>query len=69
LWAEGRLVIEIDDQSHWRKDKYAADRQRDFELMRAGFQVLRITADEVLHDTEKAIEKIKILCDPKRTSL
>lgn len=24
FWAEGKLVVEIDDQSHWRKEKYAA---------------------------------------------
>jgi very-short-patch-repair endonuclease len=66
LWAEGKLVVEIDDQSHWRKDKYAADRQRDFELMLSGFAVLRITSDEVLSDTPKAIEKIRKCVELRR---
>jgi very-short-patch-repair endonuclease len=66
LWAEGRLVVEIDDQSHWRRDKYAADRQRDFELTMSGFMVLRITSDEVLSDTPKAIEKIRRCVELRR---
>ncbi len=60
LWPEGKLVVEIDDSSHWRKEKYAADRQRDFDLLAAGYLVLRITAEEVLFDTPKAVEKIRI---------
>jgi very-short-patch-repair endonuclease len=66
LWAEGKLVVEIDDASHWRKDKYAADRQRDFELMLSGFMVLRITSEEVLSDTPKAIEKIRKCVELRR---
>ena len=59
LWAEGMLVVEIDDSSHWRKEKYAADRQRDYELITSGYTILRITSDEVLLDTPKVIQKIK----------
>ena len=59
LWEAGKLVVEIDDPSHWRKEKYAADRQRDFELLSSGFMVLRITADEVLSDTARAMNKIR----------
>jgi very-short-patch-repair endonuclease len=66
LWAEGKLVVEIDDQSHWRKDKYAADRQRDFELTMSGFMVLRITSEEVLSDTAKTIEKIRRCVELRR---
>jgi len=66
LWPKGKLVVEIDDQSHWRKEKYAADRQRDFELISSGFTILRITADEVLSDTPKAIEKIRTCVELRR---
>jgi len=59
LWEAGKLVIEVDDPSHWHKVKYAADRQRDFELMASGYLVLRITAEEVLKDMAKALCKIK----------
>lgn len=66
LWEPGKLVVEIDDASHWQKLKYAADRQRDFELMAAGFMVLRITADEVLHDASKALHKIRTCVELRR---
>jgi hypothetical protein len=42
LWRTGRLVVEFDGDEHWR-EKYRADRHRDYELLRAGYLVLRIT--------------------------
>jgi very-short-patch-repair endonuclease len=66
LWEPGKLVVEIDDASHWQKIKYAADRQRDFELMAAGFMVLRITAEEVLQDAAKALHKIRTCVELRR---
>jgi very-short-patch-repair endonuclease len=68
LWEAGKLVVEIDDSSHWQKAKYAADRQRDYELAAAGFQVLRITAEEVLQDTAKAMHKIRTCVELRRQS-
>ncbi len=66
LWESGKLVVEIDDPSHWNRIKYAADRQRDFELIAAGFLVLRITAEEVLMDAAKALHKIRTCVDLRR---
>jgi len=67
-WEAGKLVVEIDDASHWQKLKYAADRQRDFELMASGFMVLRITSEEVLQDAGKALHKIRTCVDLRRQS-
>jgi very-short-patch-repair endonuclease len=66
VWEAGRLVVEIDDATHWHKVKYAADRQRDFELIAAGFMVLRITAEEVLQDAGKALHKIRTCVELRR---
>ena len=66
LWEPGKLVVEIDDATHWHKVKYAADRQRDFELIAAGFMVLRITAEEVLQDAGKALHKIRTCVELRR---
>ena len=66
LWEPGKLVVEIDDATHWHKVKYAADRQRDFELIAAGFVVLRITAEEVLQDAGKALYKIRTCVELRR---
>lgn len=66
LWESGKLVVEVDDASHWSKVKYAADRQRDFELMASGFVVLRITAEEVLQDVAKALDKIRTCVELRR---
>jgi very-short-patch-repair endonuclease len=66
LWEAGKLVIEIDDATHWHKVKYAADRQRDFELLASGYLVLRITAEEALTDTAKAVCKIKKCVELRR---
>jgi very-short-patch-repair endonuclease len=58
LWSQGRVVVEFDGDEHWR-EKYRADRHRDYELLRAGYLVLRITNGEVLEDAGRALEKIR----------
>ncbi|HEY8033519.1 MAG TPA: DUF559 domain-containing protein [Methylocella sp.] len=58
LWSKGRVVVEFDGDEHWR-EKYRADRHRDYELLRAGYLVLRITNSEVLEDAGRALEKIR----------
>jgi hypothetical protein len=58
LWRGGRIVVEFDGDEHWR-EKYRADRHRDYELLRAGYIVLRITNGEVLEDAGRALEKIR----------
>jgi very-short-patch-repair endonuclease len=58
VWRKGRIVVEFDGDEHWR-EKYRADRHRDYELLRAGYLVLRITNGEVLEDAGRALEKIR----------
>jgi very-short-patch-repair endonuclease len=44
LWAEERLVVEVDGyEFHSSKSCFEADRRRDAELSAAGFRVLRVT--------------------------
>jgi very-short-patch-repair endonuclease len=59
LWTEGRLVIEFDGAEHRGRRAYREDRHRDYELMCAGYLVLRITNDEIIEDHARAIEKIR----------
>jgi hypothetical protein len=60
LWAEGKLVVELDGfADHGQFHAFAADRHRDYELMLSGYSVLRLTNDEVALDLAKALEKIR----------
>jgi very-short-patch-repair endonuclease len=59
LWTGGRVVVEIDGDSHRQPHQYAADRHRDFQLLVSGYHVLRLTHDEVMRDTARAVEKIR----------
>ncbi len=44
LWSEQRLIVELDGHaSHDRPATFEADRERDAELVAAGFRVLRVT--------------------------
>jgi very-short-patch-repair endonuclease len=62
LWAEGRLVVELDGYgSHGNRTAFAQDRHRDYELMLSGYAVLRLTNVEIAQDCEKALEKIRDL--------
>lgn len=60
LWPEGRLVVELDGYAdHSRRDAFAADRHRDYELALSGYTVLRLANEEILRDLEMAVEKIR----------
>jgi very-short-patch-repair endonuclease len=59
LWREGRVVVELDGPDHQEDPKFANDRHRDYELLLAGYLVLRITNDQVETDLQRAIEKIR----------
>lgn len=59
LWAEGKVIVEIDGPDHWQPQKYAADRRLDFELLVTGYSVLRLVNDEVMTDISAALAKIR----------
>lgn len=52
LWREQRVVVETDGfQFHGSKGAFEADREKDAELKRRGFRVLRLTYRQVLTDS------------------
>jgi len=60
LWAEGRLVVEIDGyRHHGNRFGFAQDRHRDYELLISDYVVLRLPHDQVISDVEVAVEKIR----------
>jgi hypothetical protein len=59
LWREGRVVVELDGPEHQNDPNFAHDRHRDYELLVAGYLVLRITNHQVETDLQRAIEKIR----------
>jgi len=60
VWPEGSLVVELDGYAdHSRREAFAADRHRDYELALSGYTVLRLANEEVLRDVEMAVEKIR----------
>lgn len=59
LWAAGCVVVELDGPDHQAGPKFGDDRHRDYELLVAGYHVLRITNAQVATDLPRAIEKIR----------
>lgn len=59
LWREGRVIVELDGPEHQDDPNFANDRHRDYELLVAGYLVLRITNQQVETDLQRAIEKIR----------
>jgi len=57
-----RLAIEVDGEAHNRGDQPEFDQRRDGRLRRAGFQVLRIPAREVLGNLEGVLSMIVARC-------
>ena len=68
IWRIGQLIVEIDGYTdHSTRTQFAADRHRDYELLLSGYTVLRLTSEEIVQDTEKAIEKIRDIIRLRRT--
>ncbi len=67
LWAEGRLVIELDGAEHRGRRAYRDDRHRDYELLCAGYAVVRIPNDEIVEDFERTLEKIRTVVKLRRS--
>lgn len=67
LWAEGRLVVELDGYAdHGTRAAFLRDRHRDFELTLSGYAVLRLPNDEIAQDCWLALEKIRDLVRQRR---
>lgn len=70
LWAEGRLVVELDGYAdHGTRAAFQRDRHRDFELALSGYAVLRLANDEIAQDCWLALEKIRDLVRHRRQVL
>ncbi len=50
LCREHRIVVELDGPEHRIEPKFGNDRHRDYELLTAGYLVLRLTNDQVAAD-------------------
>jgi very-short-patch-repair endonuclease len=53
-----RLVIEVDDRSHFTKKKREADAERTERLNSGGWRVVRCTNDEAEEDPYGAVDKM-----------
>ncbi|MEZ0253315.1 MAG: endonuclease domain-containing protein [Methylobacteriaceae bacterium] len=61
-----RVVVELDGPEHRSEPKFSNDRHRDYELLTAGYLVLRLTNDQVAADLPLAIEKIRAVVRLRR---
>ena len=58
-----KLIIEVDGEIH--KFQKEQDEQRTFELNEKGYKVIRFTNEEVLHDSNSVLDKIKKKISPQ----
>jgi hypothetical protein len=66
LWRDGKVVVELDGAEHERDPNYGADRHRDYELLVAGYLVLRLTNAEVELDLSRSLEKVRRVVNLRR---
>ncbi|TVP70764.1 MAG: DUF559 domain-containing protein [Leptolyngbya sp. LCM1.Bin17] len=70
LWAEGRVIVEVDGyRHHGNRFGFAQDRHRDYELLISDYVVLRLPHDAVISDVEVAVEKIRDVVRFRRQQL
>lgn len=68
LCSAHRIVVELDGPEHRAEPKFGNDRHRDYELLTAGYLVLRMTNEQVAADLPLAIEKIRAVVQLRRNS-
>jgi very-short-patch-repair endonuclease len=70
LWRERRLVVETDSYLYHRgRLAFQEDRDRDLELKRLGYEVLRVSERQVDEEPERVAETVaSVLGRPARTS-
>ena len=56
---EGKIVIELDGESHDFVERQNADQKRDAFFLEQGFQTLRFTNDQVMSNLEGVVEAIR----------
>ena len=61
-----RVVVELDGPEHRTEPKFGNDRHRDYELLTAGYLVLRLTNEQAAADLPLAIEKIRAVVRLRR---
>ena len=61
LWAQGKIVVELDGAEHERGLTYGTDRHRDYELLVAGYLVLRLSNTEVELDLARCLDKVRCI--------
>lgn len=66
VWHDGKVMVELDGPEHGRDPTYAADRHRDYELLVAGYLVLRLTNAEVELDLGRSLDKVRRVVDLRR---
>jgi hypothetical protein len=66
LWRDGKVVVELDGSEHERDPNYGADRHRDYELLVAGYLVLRLTNAEIELDLSRSLEKVRRVVNLRR---
>jgi very-short-patch-repair endonuclease len=60
LWAERRLIVEVDGRTyHARRQAFEHDRRRDRRLALAGYETRRYSAREVLREPERVIAELE----------
>lgn len=69
-WEAGRVVVEVDGYYHHSDEAaFKHDRKRDYELLISGWIVLRLPHDDVVHDVEMAVDKIRDVVKFRQGSL
>jgi very-short-patch-repair endonuclease len=59
LCREKALIIEVDGATHSTEDEIVSDRRRESLLRERGFQIVRVTNDDVLNNLDGVCETIR----------
>ena len=65
ICSEAALVVEVDDDLHWRPERIIDDFERDLAFADEGFRVLRFSDDELLCNTQDVVAVIAEACSQR----
>lgn len=70
VWQAGKIIVEVDGYRwHSSREKFRADRHRDYELMLSHYRILRLSDEEIQEDALLALEKIRDMVHLANNSL
>jgi very-short-patch-repair endonuclease len=69
LFVEERVIVELDTWlTHGLRPSFESNRDRDADLLAAGYVTVRVTDERLEHDPEREADRLKAILEARRAA-